>query len=595
VDKNKRNLIILCFLIFAISIETALIRQFQQLTTGSSEPVEVAYTDFLTYAEDGEVDLVIYSGGSEYMTFYLFNDETKDMPYIERKDYEYDVSEAKVTLYPSYESFRKDMLLYDIRLRLDKSLSIGDIFGALVSFGLPLFWVFLIYRMMRSQIKGLDKKNIISTSSVKFSDVIGQDEILEDIRFITELIKNPSMGDAIGAKTPKGVLLVGPPGTGKTLIAKAIAGEAGVPFLSLSGSDFKELYVGMGAKRVRELFALARKSAPCVVFIDEIDSVGAKRDRRGSNSEDDQTINALLKEMDGFTGRTGVFIIAATNRVDQLDSALLRSGRFDRQITVNPPRDWHVREDMLRHYLKDIKLADDVNIEGLAKQISGFTGADIAMVCNEAGIIAVMNKKSAVDSACIEEAIDKKVFNGSRSKTDRFKDDKIIVAYHEAGHAVMTYLCNEPITRATIQGITSGVGGAVFGGDKDTNFTTDAEMRNQVMIAYAGRISEEIKFKSITTGARNDITQATNIMMQYVQRFGFDKEFGLLDMQVLNEQNLINNNDITSRLSEMSKRLHKEGYDLLKSNYAKVERLAQKLLEVETLSGDEIVALLDNC
>lgn len=594
-NKKRNNLILLFFVLLALTIETLIIQGIGRYAASTAvEPTEIPYTEFLKLVEEGKVDKVIYSGSNELMKFYCFNDETKDMSYMERKEYEYPKEEAMLTLYPSYDTFRKDMLLSDIRLVLDKSLTFGEILGNIISLGLPLLWIFMIYRMMRNQVKGLDKKVLLQTSTVKFADVIGQDEILEDIQFITKLIKNPKVGDEVGAKTPKGVLLVGPPGTGKTLIAKAIAGESEVPFLSLSGSDFKELYVGLGAKRVRELFQLARKHAPCVVFIDEIDSVGAKRDRRGGNSEDDQTINALLKEMDGFTGRDGVFIIAATNRVDQLDSALLRSGRFDRQIMVNPPRDWHVREDMLKHYLKDMKVADDVDLEALAKQISGFTGADISMVCNEAGIIAVMQEKPRIDRACIEEAIDKKVFHGNRSKDDKQNDDRLVVAYHEAGHAVETYLCNEPISRITIQGTTSGVGGAVFGGDKDRHLTTDEEMRNRVKIAYAGRASEEIKFNKLTIGAQNDITQATELMRQYVQSFGFDRDFGLLDMKVLNEYNLINNDDITRRLSEMSKQLYDSTLKDLRDNYHLVERLAARLLEVETLSGAEVINLFEN-
>lgn len=553
---------------------------------------EVTYTEFLEMVKNKQVDTVYYSTSDEVMTFTLFNDETKEMSKKERESYKYKLEDYRKTLYPAYDEFRKDMLNADVNLKVSKDKSFISILTGIISLGLPILWIYLIFKLMTSQTKGIDKKTLLQTSNVRFSDVIGQDEILDDIKFITELIKNPSMGCEIGAKVPKGVLLTGEPGTGKTLIAKAIAGEAGVPFLYMNASQFKELFVGMGAKRVRELFKAARENAPCIIFIDEIDAVGGKRDTRGSTSEDDQTINALLTEMDGFSEREGIFVIAATNRPDKLDKALIRSGRFDRQIAVNPPKSWTVRRDLFEHYLNNLKLADDVDLENLSKQVVGFTGADIATVCNEAGIIALMNKKSCVDNACIEEAIDKKIFKGNRSKSEKYLKDKTITAYHEAGHAVMTYLCEQPIARASIISNTNGVGGFVMQTESDSAFTTDKELRNQVMIAYAGRASEEIKFSEVTTGAVSDLNQATNIIIAYIEKYGFDKDFGLLDMQVLQEQSLVERDSTVTRLSNMSKKIYAECIDLLRKNYNKVELLAQKLLEVETLSGSEIENLL---
>lgn len=550
----------------------------------TEEIKEITYNEFIELCKEGKVDTVYYSSASEYMQATLYNDETKDMPREELDKYEYETKDTRKILYPDYDEFRKDMLDMNINLSIVNDSLWVNVLSLLLTFAIPIFWIVILWRMASSQAKGLDEKLILQTSNVKFSDVIGQDEIIEDIQFIAKLIKDPSISEGIGAKAPKGVLLTGEPGTGKTLIAKAIAGEAGVPFVSLSGSDFKELYVGMGAKRVRELFKIARKNSPCIVFIDEIDSVGTKRDSYKSNSEDDQTINALLKEMDGFTGREGIFILAATNQ-------LVRAGRFDRQITINPPRDWHVRKDLFTHYLKNYKLSDDVDIDNLSKTVSGFTGADIATICNEAGIIAMMHEKKYIDTACLEEAIDKKVFNGNRSKAESFKKDKEIVAYHESGHAVMTYLLGQPIARASIIGTTSGVGGAVFGQDTESCFMTDKDMREHVMIAYAGRASEEIKFNTVTTGASNDITQATQILINYIQRYGFDKDFGLLDMQVLSQCNLMEGEEMTKRLSNMSKKIYDMTISKLKDNYRLVEILANKLLEVETLSGGEIEEL----
>lgn len=554
---------------------------------------KVEYTEFLDDVKNGKVDTIYYSASDEWMTYTLLNDDTKDMTQDEREDYTYKSKDKRRVQYPAYDTFRKDMLEKDVHLVLDRNnASIIDVLSMIISLAIPIIWVVLILKMMRGQVKGVDAKDIIQTSDVKFSDVIGQDEILDDVRFITELLKNRDLGEEIGAKVPKGILLSGEPGTGKTLIAKAIAGEAGVPFIYVNSSSLIEMFVGLGAKRVRETFKIARKNAPCIVFFDEIDSIGIKRDTRGSNTENEQTINALLQEMDGFTGRDGVFIIAATNRADKLDTALTRAGRFDRQIVVNKPRDWKVRVKLFEFYLKRFSVSDDIDIETLAKQVSGFTGADIAAICNEASIIAVMHKKSYIDMSCLEEAIDKKVFKGNRAKEEHFKEDKKIVAYHEAGHAVMHYLLGEPMSRASIIGTTSGVGGVVFGEDSDTQFLTKEYYENRVKICYAGRASEQIKFNSVTQGASSDITQATGILEEYVSRLGFDEEFGLLDMNVLAEKQIIDKSNAFELMQKKSKELYTATVELLIKNYDLVERLAQALLESETLSGKEIEEIL---
>ena len=552
---------------------------------------EIPYSEFLEMCENGEVDTVYYSPSQEKMSFTIYTEDSKKLSREELENYEYDNDHKKKTLYPAYEEFRKDMLMYNVNLQIVDRVNTVSVIANLVSVAFPIIWIIIIFKMISASSKGLDKDSILQKSDVKFDDVIGQDEILEDIKFVAQLIKNPSIGDDIGVKTPKGILLTGSPGTGKTLIAKAIAGEAGVPFVSMGGSDFKELFVGMGAKRVRELFKIARENAPCIVFIDEIDSIGAKRDGRSSNSEDDSTINALLKEMDGFSGREGVFILAATNHPEKLDSALKRAGRFDRQIAINPPRDWKVRKQLFEHYLKDFKVSDDVDIDNLAKTVSGFTGADIAMICNEAGIIALKNDKESIDRDSLEEAIDNKVFNGNRTKSEEHRKDKEIVAYHEAGHAVCHWLLGEPISRASIQANTSGVGGVVFGQESDTQFRTSEYYENRIKICYAGRASEKIKFDSITQGASSDITQATQILDEYVSKLGFEEKFGMLDMDVLAEKQIIDKSNAFELMQEKSKKLYQETIDLLTQNYNLVEKLAVKLLEVETLSGDEIKEL----
>ena len=296
--------------------------------------------------------------------------------------------------------------------------------------------------------------------------------------------------------------------------------------------------------------------------------------------------------MDGFSGREGVFIIAATNRADDLDEALVRSRRFDRRITVNPPRTWEVRRDLFSHYLKDRAVDESLNIEAISKQTAGFTGADIAAICNEASIVALMHNKTVIDKDCIEEAIDKKIFHGNRSKREHHTQDRTIVAYHEAGHAVMSVLLGEPIARASIQSTISGVGGAVFNEDKDSVFRTNTDFKNRILIAYAGTASEEIKFTNPSTGASNDITQATQLLVQYVEKFGFDKSFGLLDVSVLGKEHLVNSDMIMEKISKMSREYYEECLNMLKEQYNEVETLAKLLLEKETVPGEVIMNMI---
>ena len=589
--KKNKKLLIITIILAIITYSVVFIVFFYE----KDEPDEITYNEFLQLVEENKVDTVYYNRSKEYMTITLFNEDTKNMTKEERDDYQYEDCDKRRVLYPGSQDFRENMLKADVNMVLQTDNVFFQQFGS-------IFLIMCIYIMgfsvlMRIMVPGgrVTEKDVIQTTDVTFDDIIGHDEIIDDIKFITELIKNPDKGKEVGVQIPKGILLDGPPGTGKTLLAKAIAHEAGVPFLNQNASGLIEMYVGLGAKRVRGLFKIARKKAPCVVFIDEIDAVGAKRGKDKNSSENDQTINALLQEMDGFNGREGIFIIAATNRADTLDEALVRSGRFDRKITVNPPRDWTVRRDLFEHYLGKFKCSETIDIDTLAKQTPGFTGADIAMVCNEASIVAIMHNKEEIDTACIEEAIDKKVFNGNRSKTEAPEDDRNIVAYHEAGHAVMHYILGEPIARASIQATTSGVGGVVFGVDKGTMFTTRKMLRDRVLVGYAGRVSEEIKFgtENITTGARNDIEQATDIIISYIEKYGFDEDFGLLSIGVLADKHLIDSKYIVNRSSTISKELYAECRELLSENYEKVELLAKALLKHETMSGADIKALLE--
>lgn len=554
---------------------------------------EIPYLEFQELLEAGKIDTVWYNPNEEYMTITLLNEDTEPMGRADRDMYEYQEEDMRKVLYPATEEFRESVMLAGANIRSNAVQDrLMSIIMNVMSLILPLCMLMWMMSMLRGQTRSATNKDLIRTSDVRFSDVIGQDEIIDDLKLVTKLMKEPGAGDVIGAKPPKGLLLQGPPGTGKTLIAKAIAGEAGVPFLQQSASGLIEMYVGLGAKRVRDLFKVAKKNAPCILFIDEIDAVGMNRDNVRGTSENEQTINALLEQMDGFTGRDGVFVIAATNRADKLDPALVRPGRFDRQVTVNPPRDWTVRRDLFQHYLGKFAVSDDVDVEALSRQVPGFTGADIAAICNEASIVAMMADKKAIDTACIEEAIDKKVFKGNRSKRRQYERDREIVAYHESGHAVMSWLLGEPITRASIQSTVSGVGGAVFNADKDTLFSTKKDFENRLMIAYAGRASEAIKFGDVTTGASNDITQATNILLTYIERVGFDEQSGLLDISVLSREHLVDAGTTSKRMMALSTEIYGKCRDQLERHYDKVERLARRLLQDETLGGEAIETLM---
>ena len=588
---SKKNM----YGVIALAVLAILLMQYSRvMSRGDAYPV-LPYPEFLEALDAGEIDSVFYNQSYEYMTVTFFTDETRALSVEEREEYEYPEEAYWRVKYPGSEGFRERVLASGAIATRVTPFELGDLIADAFTLLMMGSLVIMLFAVMKSgplSMLSNSAKALLKTPDVKFSDVIGQEEVIDDLKFIVDLMKDPKIGEAVGAKIPKGLLLQGPPGTGKTMLAKAVAGEAGVPFIQQSASAFIEMYVGVGAKRVRELFALARKNAPCIIFIDEIDAVGGKRDRAGSTSENDQTINALLEQMDGFDARDGVFVIAATNRADQLDEALVRPGRFDRQVTVNPPADWRVRSEMFSHYLGSLALSDDIDIDTAAKQLPGFTGADIAAVCNEAGMVAVMAGKPCVDMACLEEAIDKKVFMGSRSKRQQFEKDRAIVAWHEAGHAVMSWILGEPVSRASIQSTTSGVGGAVFGADRESRFMTKKDFRNRIMIAYAGRASEEIKFDSVTTGASNDITQATSLLVQYVERLGFDEKTGLLDMSVLAKDHLVNTSVTAKAMSDVSAELYKEALDRLKSNYHCVDVLAECLLSEESISGTSVAAIL---
>ncbi|MDO5156462.1 MAG: AAA family ATPase [Eubacteriales bacterium] len=567
---EKHKVLLFCIVTFIV---IAIISYNTYEHQKEKKKTEITYIELKDMLSKSKVKSIYYDSGEEYMTIYL-----KDNTVCK-------------TLYPDYEDFRKDMLEAGIKLDRKESMSTTTVLELLLNIVLIAFQVAVLIFLKSTQ-KKMKDQNVIQTSDIKFENVIGLEEIIDDLTLYVSMIKNHDYGVEIGAKLPKGMLLTGQPGTGKTMIAKAIAGEADVPFISMSGSEFQELYKGVGAKRVREMFKIARKNAPCVIFIDEIDAIGGDRTSRKSDSEDRQTINQLLKEMDGFTVTENIFVLAATNCPENLDPALKRAGRFDREVCVNPPRNWEVRKQMFEYYLSNYKVDARLDYEAIARVTSGFTGADIAMICNEASLVALSHSKDVIDEACIEEAIDKKVFKGNRSKRHQQEKDRQIVAYHEAGHAIMKYLCNEPISRVSIAGTTSGVGGAVFGEEQDSMFQSKEDFRNRIKVCVAGRVSEEIQYGVATSGAVNDIEKATELAMAYVCKYGFDEEIGLVNLEILSEADLIDAVQTYDRIKVLIADIYHECEATLRNNYKHVIVLAQALLENEILTGKEVAEIL---
>ncbi len=449
-------------------------------------------------------------------------------------------------------------------------------------------------------------------TGIKFDDVAGIEEAKEELQEVVTFLKKPERFTAVGAKIPKGVLLVGPPGTGKTLLAKAIAGEAGVPFFSLSGSEFVEMFVGVGASRVRDLFKKAKENAPCIVFIDEIDAVGRQRGAGigGGNDEREQTLNQLLTEMDGFEGNTGIIIIAATNRPDVLDAALLRPGRFDRQVTVDRPT-FKGRHEILRVHARDKKLADEVNLEAIARRTPGFAGADLANLLNEAAILAARRQKTAITNQDIDDAIDRITIGLTKPPLLDGKNKRLI-AYHESGHALlMTLLPNaDPLNKVTIIPRSSGAGGFAQQLPNEEQIDSGLYSRNwlldRVIVGFGGRASEEIVFgyAEITTGASNDLQQNTNLVRQMVTRFGMS-ELGPLMLDSPNNEVFLGaglmvrneySEDVAAKIDRVVRTLLAQAYEQAKSMLMEhrtlLDRLADTLVERETLDGEEFRAIV---
>ena len=451
------------------------------------------------------------------------------------------------------------------------------------------------------------KVYVQSETGIKFADVAGEDEAKEILQEIVDFLHNPKKYEEIGAKMPKGALLVGPPGTGKTLLAKAVAGEANVPFFSISGAEFVEMFVGMGAAKVRDLFQQANEKAPCIVFIDEIDTVGKKRDGGGfsGNDEREQTLNQLLAEMDGFDGKKGVVILAATNRPDSLDPALLRPGRFDRRVPVELP-DLKGREEILKVHAKNIRVGDNVDYNAIARMASGASGAELANMINEAALRAVRDGRKFVTQADLEESVEV-VIAGYQKKNKIMTDkEKLIVSYHEVGHALVAALQSHsaPVTKITIIPRTSGALGYTMQVDEDEhNLMSREELENKIATLTGGRVAEDLVFHSITTGASNDIEQATKVARAMITRFGMNEEFGMVAFETVTNQYLGGDTSLAcsestaAQIDEKVVAAVRKQYDkaeqLLKDNMPKLHELAKYLYEKETITGDEFMEILN--
>ena len=455
--------------------------------------------------------------------------------------------------------------------------------------------------------KSSAKVYVQSTQGIHFADVAGEDEAKESLQEIVDYLHNPEKYTEAGASMPKGILLVGPPGTGKTMLAKAVAGESNVPFFSISGSEFVEMFVGMGASKVRDLFAQAKEKAPCIVFIDEIDAIGQKRSggNMGGNDEREQTLNQLLTEMDGFEGNNGVIILAATNRPESLDPALTRPGRFDRRVPVELP-DLVGREAILKVHAKKIKTADDVNFHTIARMASGASGAELANIINEAALRAVRDHRVIVTEADLEESIEV-VIAGYQKKSAVLSDqEKHVVAYHEIGHALVAAMQTHsaPVQKITIIPRTSGALGYTMQVDTgDKYLMTKQEIENKIATFTGGRAAEEVVFGEITTGASNDIEQATKLARAMITRYGMSEEFDMVAMETVTNQYLGGDtslacsadtqNRIDKKVVELVKAQHEKAKKILLDNRAKLDELAQYLYEKETITGEEFMNILE--
>lgn len=570
-----------------------------------NEVKEVGYNEFLAMVDKGEVDEV--SRDETTQTILFTSVEGEDTLYY------------KTGIWPD-DSLVNRLDEAGVAFTASIPTQASPLMSFLISWMLPiLIFVglgqFLMKRMQGGMPGGMGNALSLGKANAKiyveaqtgksFGDVAGQDEAKEALLEIVDFLHNPGRYAEIGAKLPKGALLVGPPGTGKTLLAKAVAGEANVPFFSISGSAFVEMFVGMGAAKVRDLFSQAEQKAPCIVFIDEIDTIGKRRDNAlGGNDEREQTLNQLLTEMDGFDARKGVVILAATNRPDSLDAALLRPGRFDRRIHVELP-DLKGRTDILRVHARGVKISDQVDFEAIARATSGASGADLANIINEAALRAVRMQRDTVEQADLEESVEVVIAGYARKNAVISPKEKRIVAYHEIGHALVAAKQTEsaPVHKITIVPRTSGALGYTMQVDENEHYLmTKEEAENKIATLTGGRAAEETVFGTITTGASNDIEQATRIARAMVVRYGMSEAFGMVALEcnsnpyLAQEGAMTCSSDTAARVDAeviaIVERAHQRARQILKDNESLLHKLAAHLLERETITGEEFMQLL---
>ena len=603
VEKPKKPLIFyyLIALIILVLLNTFLFPNI----LGKNKVKEVDYGTFLTMVEGKEVSKVELNGDTIY-----FTDNSEEPKYYETTTFDD----------PNLVNRLEDAGCEFGRVAQQEMNPLLSFFLVWI---LPLliFWAlgqWLAKKMMAKMGGGaagnpfmqFGKSNakiyVESTTGITFQDVAGEDEAKELLTEIVDFLHNPQKYTEIGAVCPKGALLVGPPGTGKTLLAKAVAGEANVPFFSISGSEFVEMFVGMGASKVRDLFKQANEKAPCIVFIDEIDTIGKKRDNAGygGNDEREQTLNQLLTEMDGFDASKGVVILAATNRPDSLDPALLRPGRFDRRIPVELP-DLKGREEILKVHAKKVRLGDDIDFNAIARAASGASGAELANMVNEAALRAVRENRKYVTQADLEESIETVIAGYQKKNQVLSSKEKLIVSYHEIGHALVAALQTNsaPVTKITIIPRTSGALGYTMQVEsEERNLMTQEELINKIATLTGGRCAEKLIFNSITTGASNDIEQATKLARAMITRYGMSDRFGMVALETQNnpylggDSSLSCSSQTAADIDQMVVDTVKHGYDtameLLEKNQKKLHELAKYLYEIETITGEEFMQIL---
>lgn len=607
-DPKKQSIIL--FLIAAL-ITLLMMSSFMKMMSGETEK-EISYNEFIQMMEAGDVesveiasDRVIITPKAEEKTqtmgFYMYG----GMP--------------SITYYTGKieddDTLTQRLLEYNVPVKGQVADRSSVIISFLLTYVVPilLMWVLLSF-LFRKMSKGggpmgVGKSNakvyVQKETGITFRDVAGEDEAKESLQEVVDFLHNPGKYAKIGAKLPKGALLVGPPGTGKTLLAKAVAGEAKVPFFSLSGSDFIELYVGVGASRVRDLFKEATKNAPCIIFIDEIDAIGRSRDNKygGGNEEREQTLNQLLSEMDGFDTSKGILVLGATNRPEILDKALLRPGRFDRRIIVDKP-DLKGRVAILKVHAKDVHLDDSVDLDAIALATSGAVGADLANMINEAAINAVQHGREYVNQKDLFDAVEQVLVGKEKKDRIMSQEERKIVSYHEVGHALISALQknSEPVQKITIVPRTMGALGYVMHVPEEEKYLqTKDELHDRLVSLLGGRAAEEIVFGNVTTGAANDIEQATNIVTNMITRFGMSKRFGLMGLATVESEYLGGGArltcsdrtaaDVDTEVMETLKECYDEAKALLSGNRELMDKLAAHLIEKETISGKEFMKI----